>query len=181
MKILSDIRLLLVAIWIGAAVFFIGVAQNAFAVLPQRDLAGAVVNRNLALLNYSGLVISVLLILTSLIGARTANRILIWIERLLLIFLAACCAVGQFIVGWWIASVRARMGPSIEEIAIDDPLRVQFNMLHEYSVWILITGMASALIVFFLISNRRAVTAKIAADRGITNDPFDFTKEFRKS
>jgi len=46
MKFFSDIRLLILAIWLGAAVFFIGVAQSSFAVLPERELAGTVVNRN---------------------------------------------------------------------------------------------------------------------------------------
>ena len=42
MKFVSDVRLLLLGVWLGAAVFFIAVAQSAFAVLPQRELAGAV-------------------------------------------------------------------------------------------------------------------------------------------
>ena len=81
MKLFSDIRLLLLAVWLGAAVFFIGVAQTAFAVLPQRDLAGAVVNQTLTLLNYGGMVIAVLLILISLIAATKVNQIWLWIER----------------------------------------------------------------------------------------------------
>ncbi len=65
MKFFSDIRLLLLGIWLGAACFFIGVAQSAFAVLPQHEMAGAVVNRTLSILNYSGLAIAVLLIVSS--------------------------------------------------------------------------------------------------------------------
>lgn len=53
MKFFSDIRLLLLAIWFGGAIFFIGVAQTAFAVVPDRELAGAVVGRSLAILNYA--------------------------------------------------------------------------------------------------------------------------------
>src|SRR4051812_9439657 len=75
MKFLSDIRLLILGVWFGAAVFFIGVAQNAFAVLEQRDLAGAVVGRNLSLLNYGGMAIAVLLILTSLVGMSNVNKL----------------------------------------------------------------------------------------------------------
>ena len=41
MKFLSDVRLLLLGLWLGAAVYFIAVAQSAFAVLPSRELAGA--------------------------------------------------------------------------------------------------------------------------------------------
>ena len=68
MKFFSDIRLLLLGLWLGAAVFFIGIAQIAFSVLPQRELAGAVVSGDLALLNYSGLAVAALLIFSTLIG-----------------------------------------------------------------------------------------------------------------
>ena len=73
MKFFSDIRLLLLAIWLGAAVFFIGVAQSSFAVLPQRELAGAVVNRNLTILNFAGIGIAAVLLLTSLVAPNGAR------------------------------------------------------------------------------------------------------------
>ena len=88
MKFFSDLRLLLLGIWLGSAVFFIGVAQSAFAVLPQRELAGAVVNRTLAILNYGGLAIALVLILTSFVAAKNTNRISVWSERFLLLIVA---------------------------------------------------------------------------------------------
>lgn len=174
MKFFSDIRLLLLAIWLGAAVFFIGVAQSAFAVLPQRELAGAVVNRNLTILNFAGIGIAVILLLTSLVATSKISKFWLWIERFLLLFLAAACAVGQFVIGFWLASVRAQIGRPIDEIAIDDPLRVQFNMLHEYSVWVLFAGMIAALVAFFIISNR-----KFSTNPAEKPDVYDFSKEFK--
>lgn len=176
MKFLSDIRLLLLTIWLGAACFFIAVAQSAFAVLPAREMAGAVVNRTLSVLNYSGLAIAVVLLLTSLIVRKDANKFWVWSERFLLLLIAAACAVGQFVIGLMLLSVRAQMGKPIDEVAVDDPLRIQFNNLHEYSVWVLMAGMAGALIAFFIISNRRSD----AAESKTTSDPFDFSKEFTK-
>jgi len=174
MKFFSDIRLLILGIWLGAAVFFIGVAQTAFAVLPQRELAGAVVSRTLSLLNFSGLAIATLLILSSLIGVASINKFWLWVERFLLLLIGAVCAIGQFVIGIWLSSVRAQMGRPIDEIAADDPLRIQFNMLHEYSVWVLFTGMIAALIAFFIISNRKFGTAKSAP-----SEVYDFSKEFK--
>lgn len=174
MKFFSDIRLLLLAIWLGAAVFFIGVAQTAFAVLPQHELAGAIVNRNLMILNFGGIGIAVILLLTSLMASARISKFWLWIERFLLLFLAAACAVGQFVIGFWLASIRAQMGKPIDEVAVDDPLRVQFNTLHEYSVWILFAGMAAALITFFIIANRKFGTTASAKD-----DIYDFSKEFK--
>jgi hypothetical protein len=174
MKFVSDIRLLLLGIWLGAACFFIAVAQTAFAVLPQRELAGAIVNRTLAIINYGGLGVGVVLILLSLLTAKNTNRFWLWTERFLLLVLAAACAVGQFVIGWWILLLRTQMGKPIDEVAADDPLRLQFNTLHEYSVWTLITAMAAALIVFFIIANR-----KFGAAKNTAKDPYDFSKEFK--
>lgn len=174
MKFFSDIRLLILGIWLGAAVFFIGVAQTAFAVLPERELAGAIVNRNLAILNYGGIAIATILILSSLLATTRISKFWLWVERFLLLFLGAACAVGQFVIGFWLASVRAQIGRPIDEVAVDDPLRIQFNMLHEYSVWVLFAGMIAALIAFFIISNRKFSTAK--AD---TANVYDFSKEFK--
>ena len=148
MKFISDIRLLLLGLWLGAAVFFIAVAQSAFAVLPQRELAGAVVNRTLSVLNYSGLAIGVVLLLTSWIVRSEVSRFWIWVERFLLLVLVAACAVGQFVIGLWLAMVKAQIGKPIDEVAADDPLRMQFDNLHEWSVWVLFAAMVAALLAF---------------------------------
>ncbi|MFL6467157.1 MAG: DUF4149 domain-containing protein [Pyrinomonadaceae bacterium] len=173
MKFFSDFRLLLLAIWLGAAVFFIAVAQSAFAVLPQREMAGAVVGRTLVVLNFGGLAIFALLLLTSFLGTAAANRFWLWLERILLLITALACAVGQFVFGVWISLKHAEIGRPVDELAADDPLRLQFDMLHEYSVWTLIVGMSAALIAFFVIANRK-FTKKTA-----TNDPYNFEKEFK--
>lgn len=183
MKFISDIRLLLLAIWLGAAIFFIGVAQSAFAVLPTRELAGTVVNRTLMILNVSGLGIAIVLILTSLIVRKEANRIWLWLERFLLLVVAAACAIGQFVIAIWLQFTKAQMGGKpIDEVAVDDPLRIQFNNLHMYSQWVLLAGMIAAFLAFFIIANRRAGSAAAAANSSTTttNDPFDFSKEFVK-
>ena len=115
MKFFSDIRLLLTAIWLGAAVFFIFVAQSAFAVLPERELAGAMVNRTLAIVNYSGLVIALILLATSLVGQASVNRFWLWTERIVLLVLAVATAIGQFVIGWWLMLLRNEMGKPIEQ------------------------------------------------------------------
>lgn len=174
MKFFSDIRLLLLAVWLGAAVFFIGVAQGAFAVLPQRELAGAVVNRSLSILNFGGMTIAVILLVTSLVATSRISTFWLWVERFLLLVIAAACAVGQFVIGFWLQSIRNQMTGPIDEAAVDDPLRVQFNMLHQYSEWVLMTAMIAALIAFFIISNRKFQKAVKSDD-----DVYDFSKEFR--
>ena len=92
----------------------------------------------------------------------------------LLLLLAAACAVDQFVIGIWLSSVRTQMGRPVDEVAIDDPLRIQFNTLHEWSVWVLFTAMIAALIAFFIISNRKFGVAKSG-----NSDVYDFSKEFK--
>jgi hypothetical protein len=176
MKLVSDVRLLLLGAWLGGACFFVAVAQTAFAVLPQqRELAGAIVSRTLAIINYGGLAIGIVLIVLSLLAAKNTSRFWLWIERFLLLILAAACAAGQFVIGWWMLLLRTQMGKPIDEVAADDPLRLQFDTLHSYSEWTLLAALIAAFIAFFIIANR-----KFGVENKSTSDPFDFSKEFKK-
>ncbi|MBS1794273.1 MAG: DUF4149 domain-containing protein [Acidobacteria bacterium] len=175
MKFLSNIRLLLIGIWLGAAVFFsFAVAPSAFAVLPSRELAGAMVSRSLTIVHIAGLVVGLLALAGSFVGTAGANRFLLWTERFLLLLLTAACAVGQFVIALWLTFIKAQMGRPIDEVAADDPLRIRFDNLHEYSVWVLVAAMVAALIVFFMISGRNPAPVKEKA-----STDFDFNKEFK--
>ena len=190
MTIIGIIRLLLLGLWLGAAVFFIGVAQIAFGTLPSRELAGSIVGRSLAVINLAGLGIAVVLLLTSLIVPRMASKFWVWAERLMLLIIAVATAASQFVIAVWLEFTREQMGGRpIDEIAVDDPVRMQFNMLHEYSTYALAIAMVAGLIAFMIIAARRpAATTEVVTtttplpptSRGTTNDPFDFSKEFVK-
>lgn len=174
MRFLNNIRLLLAGLWLGAAVFFVGSAQNAFAVLPTREIAGTMVSRNLLVLNIAGIVIGLILLASSFIRNLHANAFWRWTERFLLVVLTAACAVGQFVIAWWLIYVKAQIGKPIDEIAADDPLKIQFDQLHQYSVWVLIAAMISALILFFLIG-RGSPEKAVAVEKNV----FDINKEFK--
>jgi hypothetical protein len=155
MKFVSDLRILLLGLWLGAALFFsFALAPSVFAVLPTRELAGAVVNRTLAIVNYSGLIIGLILLSSSFISRQIVDRARLWIEQVLLLTLIVSCAVGQFIIGARLRDLRAQIGRPIDEVTVNDPLRVAFNDLHGYSVIILSAAMVSAIIAFFLLAKR---------------------------
>jgi len=155
MKWLADFRLLLLGLWLGAACFFsFAVAPSAFSVLPSRELAGAVVNRTLAIVNYSGLIIGLILLASSFVRGQNTNRIRRWLEQAGLLLLIAACAFGQFVIGARLQNLRGQIGRPIDEVAMDDPLRAAFNDLHGYSVTILLTAMIAALVTFFLLARR---------------------------
>ena len=182
MKFLSNIRLLLIGLWLGAAVFFsFAVAPSAFGVLRTLQIAnfssvaGEIVSRNLMIINISGLVIGVILLASSFVGSALTNRFALWTERILLLFLIVACAVGQFVIALWLRFVKAELGKPIDEVALDDPLRIKFNNLHEYSVWVLIAAMIAAIIVFFIISGKNFTSS---APKTVSKD-FDFDKDFK--
>lgn len=176
MRFITNSRALLIALWLGAACFFsFAVAPGAFSVLESREMAGAVVSRTLSIVNFSGIAIGLLLLLTTLVKRLDIRPFWLWTERFLLLLVTAACAVGQFVIGWWLALLRSQMGKPIDEVPLEDPLRIQFNTLHQYSVWVLVGAMIAALLVFFIISGRSS--AKPGKD---ASDPFDFKNDFIK-
>ncbi|MDH3494503.1 MAG: DUF4149 domain-containing protein [Acidobacteriota bacterium] len=177
MKLVAKIELLLIALWLGAACFFsFGVAPAAFAVLPSAEMAGNVVNRTLLIVNVSGLIVAVLTLATSFLPQTYPGLAWAWARRIFLLLMAAGCAVGQFVIGFWIAILRAQTGKPVDQLANDDPIKLQFDMLHQASVWTLIIAMAAALIVFFLMTKKNADVAK---DKPLIDPAFDFSKEMK--
>ncbi|MDQ3323224.1 MAG: DUF4149 domain-containing protein [Acidobacteriota bacterium] len=155
MNFFSDIRRLLLILWLGAACFFsFAVAPSAFAVLPSREVAGAIVSRALAIVNFSGLAVGLILLATSFIKQTGVNRFQLWAERFLLLILMLACAAGQFVIALWLSIIKAQIGRPIDEISVDDPLRIQFNNLHQYSVWVLVAAMIAALMAYFVMARR---------------------------
>jgi hypothetical protein len=168
----------LLGVWLGAACFFIAVAQSVFALAANesitREVAGIVVNRTLAILNYGGLGIGVFLLITSLIGTGTLNRAWVWIERFLLLLLAGACAVGQFVIAQWLLYLRLEMGKPLSEMTPDDPLLIRFGQLHQYSSWVLIAAMSAAFLAFLIIANRKFTGKDKAANATDLQNEFKF-------
>lgn len=155
MNLAADFRTLLIALWLGAALFFsFAVAQSTFAVLPSRDLAGALVNRTLAIINYSGLIVGLVLLLTSFVSRQNVNRTKLWIEQAALLLLTAACTFGQLVIAARLHALRQQIGRPVDELAAGDPLRVEFGSLHGYSVMVLGIALIAAVIAFFMIAKR---------------------------
>jgi hypothetical protein len=145
----------LLAAWIGAALLVAAVvAPAAFAVLPTRALAGALVGRVLPVMFVSGLVVGAL---AALLG-RGAAPAFSGARLALPLVSALFCAAAQFGVGPRIQRLRADMGPSIEALPTDDPRRAQFGKLHGLSVALMGAGMLAAggaLVLTVLAARRR--------------------------
>ncbi len=154
--IVRDMRLLLIALWLGAAVFFsFAVAPSAFAVLPARESAGNLVTRTLGIVNVAGVVISLLLIASSFIGRELKARRAWLLEVSALAVVALTTFGGHWIINARLLALRHAMGRPIDEVAASDPLRVAFNTLHGYSVIALSIGMLAGIVALLVIARRR--------------------------
>jgi hypothetical protein len=137
---------LLLAIWIGAAVLFtLVVAPAAFAVLPSRTLAGALVGRVLPVIFYAGVVIGSTIVLLDLAG-RTGT----WGRAAAGAVSALACAIAQLVVGTRIDRLRAAIGVPLDALAGDDPRRLAFGKLHAISVGWLGIAMVAAIVALAL-------------------------------
>lgn len=158
---LQDVRLLLVGLWLGASIFFsFAVAPSVFSVLRDstalyaNHLAGTIVTRNLAVINISGLVLSLLLLASAFLFRRGAGRRAFQAEIISLVIVATATSLGQWMIAARMLALRAQMGRPIDETVANDPLRVAFDNLHVYSVGALLAAMLAALLAFVLIARR---------------------------
>lgn len=154
-SVVHSLRALAMSLWLGAAVFFsFAVAPSVFAVLPTREMAGAVVQRTLAIVNVGGFFTSLLLVATVVLARGTARRLALRVEAFALLLVAAATGVGEWVIAARMRQMREGMGAPIDALAPDAPLRVAFNALHGYSVWALTVAMLAAVVAFFLMLRR---------------------------
>jgi hypothetical protein len=156
--VIAGARLLLVALWLGGAVFFsFVVAPAAFKVLPQRELAGAVVTRTIAVANVGGFVAGLVALALGFVGGGAAarSRRARIVETVALALVAICCGVGQWVVGARMIALRAAMGRPIDAVAAGDPARAAFNSLHAYSVGLMTVAMLAGVVALLAIARRR--------------------------
>ena len=140
------LELALVSCWIGGALLLATVvAPAAFAALPSRTLAGAVVGRVLPALFYAGILIGIVVLATELSGGRRG----VLAARILgAAALALSCAIAQFVVGPRIARLRESIGGPLEALAADDARRAAFGRLHAFSVgWLALGGVAAVIVM----------------------------------
>lgn len=148
--------LLVLGLWIGAMVYFASVAAPAaFAALadqpglPGRQLAGAVVRIALGTLNQSGVAMAfVALVLLYLAEPDYRTRPVLVVAGIVLL-LGILSFVAHGVVSARLETLRIAMGV-IDEVALDDPRRIEFGRLHVVSVLVLMAQIVGALITFVL-------------------------------
>ena len=157
---LNKIRILLLGSWIGAAIFFSAVvAPSAFRVLRlynlpnSGEIAGSIVNQTLSVVNTTGFVISLLLLITIFAFRKHYRRQPLIVQNILFAVMAVSTGIGEWVIAAKMRTLRSAMHLPIDQIDLRDPARVAFQALHGYSVAALSVAIIAALIGFFVIVN----------------------------
>ena len=147
----------MLSLWLGAAIVVAAVvAPAAFAVLPTRTLAGALVGRVLPWLFWSGAVVGFVAALLTRTQSQSTARLVS------LLALALSCLAAQLGVAPRIERVRVAAGGPIDALPRDDVRRATFGRLHAVSVALL--GAASLAGAAALVLTMRALPTARASE-----------------
>ena len=151
-------RLLLLGLWLGAAILFgAAVAPALFDVLRgaglenANELAGSIVTRLLAFINRSGVEIGLFLFVTAFFVNRSRTPLVQVAEVISVAIMAIMTGINLWIISARMAALRASMG-SIDSIVPTDGRRVEFDYLHRYSVAAMGIAILAGLVTFLVAS-----------------------------
>lgn len=158
---LNQVRLFLLAAWLGAAIYFSAVvAPSVFGVLRSfsltntNEIAGTIVTRTLSVINTSGFIVSLLLLVMTFALKKNYGRMSLIVQIALLLIVAVATGVGEWVIAARMRGLRAAMHGQIDQVALTDPNRIAFAALHSYSVSALGIAMIAGLLACFVIAYR---------------------------
>jgi len=151
--------LLALAVWLGALIFFPFVAATAFSALPSAHLAGLVVRGSLLHLHTIAFVCGAVFLVCSLLYNHVllGRLMLLALSHVLIIVMLALTAISQFRIIPQMEALRVVAG-EINQLAISDPTRAQFNSLHVWSTRVEGAVLVLGIILLYLTSKRLATT-----------------------
>ncbi len=161
------VRLLLLGVWLGAAVFFgAAVAPTVFGVLRgaqlsnANELAGMMVTRLLAIINRGGFEIGLFLLVTGYFTSKGESRLARFGEMISLAIVTIMTGVSQFVISARMVAIRGALQVPFDQIARDDPRRVAFDALHGYSVAAMGVAIIAGLVAFLIMARGSSPTVR---------------------
>jgi hypothetical protein len=153
----APVAALLLAAWLGAALYFsVVVTRAAFAVLPTRTLAGALVGQTLPVLFDAGMLVGAFLVVSALLSPSGAARTASLAGG---IAIAALSGLARFVILTRIERLRLTMPAAIDSLPIGDPSRRAFGQLHAMSVGALGLAMLAGIVVAVVLAHTLSVAA----------------------
>lgn len=148
---------LALAAWLGAALYFtVVVTRAAFAVLPSRTMAGALVGQTLPVLFDTGMVIGAVLVATGFFASSGAARTASLVGG---VAIGVLCALARFVILARIERLRLALPAAIDSLPVTDPSRVAFGQLHALSVGALGLSMLAGIVVVVVLAHTLSVVA----------------------
>src|SRR6185369_7327705 len=139
MRFVNTSRLILCSLWLGAAVFFSAVvAPSAFGVLRSFNLvnasqiAGDIVARTLSVINISGLIVGLFLLVTLFLVRARRRRAGLITEVICACLIVACTSVSRWLFAPRLRDLRIAIAMPFDQVPINDGRRMAFDSLHGY-------------------------------------------------
>jgi uncharacterized membrane protein len=148
-SILRFMQVFALGTWVGSIIYLsFVVAPGAFGVLQSRDQAGLMVGYSLARLHYMG-VIGAVLYLTAGLALAPSWKTFLQPAMIGVVLMLCLTLVSQTRVTPRLAELRAEM-VSVDATPKQDPLRVEFDRLHQASVRIEVAVLLIGVAVLFV-------------------------------
>jgi ABC-type transport system involved in multi-copper enzyme maturation permease subunit len=139
--------------WVGSIVFFIVFTQGIFPVVNNNDMTGVLVGYALGRLHVMGIVAGVVYLLAT-VAAERSLAALVNPAALLVFAMIICTMLSQYGVIARMDELKLQMG-SVSATPTDNPLRVAFDRLHQYSVRIESVVLLSGLAALFFTARQK--------------------------
>jgi hypothetical protein len=155
MSVLRFLMLLSLVAWIGGLIFFAFVlAPTAFSVLPNIHLAGNVVRSALSKLHWIGIFSGIIFLISSLLLSRMVDGAphIFAPRNVLTGLMLLLTIISQFGIIPRMDKLRAAVG-DFASVALDNPLRIQFDALHVWSTRVEGAVLLLGLIVVYLTAS----------------------------
>jgi hypothetical protein len=158
MSFLRFLMLLSLVVWIGGVMFLAFVeAPTAFrpGLLPSRHLAGAVVGGSLNILHWMGMISGIVFLISSLAYNQISKGTMqpFALRHVLIVLMLLLTAYSQFGITPRMVALRASF-VEIDKVPLDDPGRVEFDRLHNWSEKLEGGVLLLGLVVVYLTAQR---------------------------
>jgi hypothetical protein len=132
---LRTIEFLCLGVWLGGVCLLsFAVAPGAFGILANRDMAGSMVGYTLGRAHFIGIGAGVIYLVANFLNATSFPNVA-RLAAIAVIIMLLLTVFSQFYVMSHLANLRTQMG-SVDRTRATDPLRAEFDKLHQWSVWI---------------------------------------------
>jgi hypothetical protein len=135
------------------AFFSFAVAPAAFAVLQSSQLAGNLVSRTLSIVEIIGIILGCILLIITLFSRERRSRAF-WFEVITTASMTISMIVSRFVVSRSLHNLRLKYGDQLSTMAQSDPIRMSFDQLHQYSVWLMGFNIITAVVLIVILMLR---------------------------